>query len=48
MSGAAHGERVIVIGDAANANRRAALAEKLAKQSFTLIEPVGCKGLQGG
>jgi hypothetical protein len=39
-------ERLIVIGDGANANRRTALAEKLAKQGFSTIEPINCKDLK--
>ena len=36
---------LIVIGDSANVNRRSALAQKLARQGFSNIEPVGCKDL---
>jgi hypothetical protein len=34
-----------VIGDAANTNVRAALAQKLAKKGFSNIEPIACKDL---
>jgi DNA helicase-2/ATP-dependent DNA helicase PcrA len=34
---------LIVIGDSANVNARAALASKLARNGFSNIEPVGCK-----
>ena len=36
---------LIVIGDSKNVNRRSALAQKLAQQGFSNIEPVGCKDL---
>ena len=36
---------LIVIGDSKSANRRSALAQKLAKQGFTNIEAVGCKDI---
>jgi hypothetical protein len=36
---------LIVIGDAANMNVRAALAQKLAKKGFSNIEPIACKDL---
>jgi len=36
---------LIVIGDAANVNARAALAQKLASVGFSTIEPVGCANL---
>ena len=37
---------LIVIGDSTSENRRAALAQKLAKQGFVNLEPIGCKTLQ--
>ncbi len=43
--GEAHLGNLIVIGDSKSANRRSALAQKLAKQGFTNIEPVGCKDI---
>ena len=36
---------LIVIGDAANVNTRAALAQQLASVGFSTIEPVGCANL---
>jgi hypothetical protein len=36
---------LIVIGDAANINSRAALAQKLASVGFSTIEPLGCSNL---
>lgn len=36
---------LIVIGDSTSENRRSALAQKLAKQGFANIEPIGCKTL---
>jgi DNA helicase-2/ATP-dependent DNA helicase PcrA len=36
---------LIVIGDAANINARATLAQKLASVGFSIIEPVGCANL---
>ena len=36
---------LIVIGDAANMNARAALAKNLAKKGFSNIEPIACKDL---
>ncbi len=36
---------LIVIGDAANINSRAALAQKLASVGFSTIEPLGCPNL---
>jgi DNA helicase-2/ATP-dependent DNA helicase PcrA len=37
--------RLVVIGDAANINVRAALAQKLAAVGFSNIEPIDCKNL---
>lgn len=37
--------QLVVIGDAANINSRAALAQKLAAVGFSTIEPLGCKNL---
>lgn len=37
--------RLVVIGDPANINARAALAQKLAKVGFSNIEPLACKNL---
>jgi hypothetical protein len=36
---------LIVIGDSTSENRRSALAQKLAKQGFANLEPIGCKTL---
>ncbi len=38
-------EQIVLIGDAANINARAAIAQKLGKAGFTNIEPVDCKTL---
>lgn len=43
--GAANQDRLVVIGDAANINSRAALAKNLAAAGFSNIEPMGCKNL---
>lgn len=43
--GQAGDETLVVIGDAANINARAALAQKLSAQGFTTIEPIDCKQL---
>lgn len=40
-----HLGNLIVIGDSKNVNRRSAVAQKLAQQGFSNIEPVGCKDL---
>jgi hypothetical protein len=40
-----HLGNLIVIGDSKNVNRRSALAQKLAQQGFSNIEPVRCKDL---
>src|SRR5438067_358161 len=36
---------LVVIGDSANVNARAGLAQQLAQRGFSNIEPVGCKEL---
>lgn len=43
--GDADGGNLIVIGDGANMNGRAALAKKLAQRGFSNIEPITCKDL---
>lgn len=43
--GRADGSNLIVIGDAANVNARAALAKGLSRHGFSNIEPVACKDL---
>lgn len=43
--GKARNERLIIIADPANINARSALAQKLAKVSFSNIEPIGCQSL---
>jgi DNA helicase-2/ATP-dependent DNA helicase PcrA len=43
--GKASDARLVVIGDPANINVRAALAQKLAAVGFSNIEPLGCKHL---
>jgi hypothetical protein len=40
-----HLGNLIVIGDSTSENKRLALAQKLAKQGFTTIEPIGCETL---
>lgn len=45
VMGKANNGRLVVIGDAANINARAALAQKLAAVGFSNIEPLGCKNL---
>lgn len=45
VMGQAGDEGLIVIGDAANINARAALAQKLASVGFSTIEPLGCVNL---
>jgi DNA helicase-2/ATP-dependent DNA helicase PcrA len=37
---------LIVIADSTSENRRSALAQKLARQGFANLEPIGCKALQ--
>lgn len=45
VMGKASDARLVVIGDPANINVRAALAQKLAAVGFSNIEPLGCKHL---
>lgn len=45
VMGKARDGPLVVIGDSANINARAALAQKLAAVGFSNIEPVGCKNL---
>ncbi|MDO9527959.1 MAG: AAA family ATPase [Syntrophales bacterium] len=43
--GKASNERIVVIGDPASIDRRAALAQSLAKAGYSNIEPLSCKHL---
>lgn len=45
VMGRAKDEGIVVIGDGANINMRAKLAQKLAAMGFSNIEPLGCKPL---
>ena len=45
VMGKANDEGMVVIGDGANINMRAKLAQQLAKMGFSNIEPLGCKRL---
>jgi hypothetical protein len=45
VMGKAKDESIVVIGDGANINMRATLAQKLAAMGFSNIEPIGCKSL---